>query len=184
MPRSRLVPDLEPWPYFTESHEYLKNTFEQQIVQLDGNTSNLSYSDNSKDSIVDDTFYDTEEEADSDPIPVSYTPIPYQAVSNGQPLKLDINLPKSTKASSLPLCLLMNCRSVCNKTNSLREMLHTIGPSITILTETWERKTQRLNNILKSKLFESVSCYRQNQSPGGGCAILFDKSKGGEVIVI
>ena len=34
-----------------------------------------------------------------------------------------------------------------------------------------------MGDILRSKQYDSVSYYRQNKAPGGGCAIVFDKSK-------
>ena len=56
-------------------------------------------------------------------------------------------------------------------------MLNTIGPSVVMLSETWEREKQRLDNILKSRQYHTVSYYRKNKSPGGGCAILYDRNR-------
>jgi hypothetical protein len=72
---------------------------------------------------------------------------------------------------------MMNCRSACNKISNLRELLNTVGPSVTILSETWEREKQRLDVILKSRHFKIISCYRKNKSPGGGCAVIYDKKR-------
>ena len=72
---------------------------------------------------------------------------------------------------------MMNCRSVCNKADNLRELLNTIGPSVTMLSETWERDRQRLDDVLNSKQFKTKSYYRKNKSPGGGCAIIYDKNR-------
>ena len=72
---------------------------------------------------------------------------------------------------------MMNCRSVCNKVDNLRELLNTIGPSVTMLSDTWERDRQRLDNILNRKQFKTKSYYRKNKSPGGGCAIIYDKNR-------
>ena len=149
---------------------------------MDGNISGLSSSDDSdvSDDVIEDddrSIYDTDDEVDAEPVPANFQPIPGQHVSAGQPLKFVINTTKNVQASVLPLCLLLNCRSACNKEDNLRELLHTIGPSVTILSETWERNTKRMDDILRSKHYGSVSYYRQNKAPGGGCAIVFDKSK-------
>ena len=56
-------------------------------------------------------------------------------------------------------------------------MLNTIGPSVVMLSETWEREKQRLEIILKSRQYHTVSYYRKNKSPGGGCAILYDRNR-------
>ena len=72
---------------------------------------------------------------------------------------------------------MMNCRSVCNKISNLREIVRTIGPSVTILSETWERNKQRLGDLLKSSQHGIVSYYRKNRAPGGGCAIIYDKNR-------
>ena len=90
-----------------------------------------------------------------------------------QPVQFDVNLKEDAHSSSLPLFLMMNCRSVCNT----REMLNTIGPSVTILSETWGRNKQRLEDILNSRQFKIKSYYRKNKSPGGVCAIIYDKNQ-------
>ena len=46
-----------------------------------------------------------------------------------------------------------------------------------IASETWEREKQRLDNILNSRQYKTVSYYRKNRSPGGGCAIIYDENK-------
>ena len=52
-----------------------------------------------------------------------------------------------------------------------------LGPSIVIASETWEREKQRLDNILNSGQYKTVSYYRKNRSPGGGCAIIYAENK-------
>ena len=111
------------------------------------------------------------------PIPAVFVPLSGQTYSQGVPQRFDVNLTEDIQSSSLPLCLVMNCRSACNKVNNLRELLNTIGPSVTILSETWERDKQRMDAILNSRQFNTVSYYRKNQSPGGGCAIIYDKNQ-------
>jgi hypothetical protein len=46
-----------------------------------------------------------------------------------------------------------------------------------MLSETWERDRQRLDDVLNSKQFKTKSYYRKNKSPGGGCAIIYDKNR-------
>ena len=94
-----------------------------------------------------------------------------------QPVQFDVNLADDAHSSPLPMFLMMNCRSVCNKADNLREMLNTIGPSVTILSETWERDKQRLDDVLNSRQFKTKSYYRKNKSPGGGCAVIYDKNR-------
>ena len=148
---------------------------------MDGNTTDVSSNDDSDDNVNesddDQSIYDTDDEVDSVPIPAVFVPLSGQTYSQGVPQRFDVNLTEDTQSSSLPLCLVMNCRSACNKVNNLRELLNTIGPSVTILSETWERDKQRMDAILNSRQFNSVSYYRKNQSPGGGCAIIYDKNQ-------
>ena len=142
-------------------------------------------SDNDDDSFSDDennqssagSTYDTDDEVNPEPIPAIFSPIPGQNVPADQPLQFDVKLSKEAQSSPLPLCLMMNCRSACNKISNLRELLNTVGPSVTILSETWEREKQRLDVILKSRQFKIISYYRKNKSPGGGCAIIYDKNR-------
>ena len=67
--------------------------------------------------------------------------------------------------------------SACNKANNLREPLYRIGPSVTILSETWERERQRLKDIINSNHFKTISYFRKNRSPGGGAAIVYDENQ-------
>ena len=143
------------------------------ILQVDGNISNLSEDEND----INDTINETDDEVDSEPVPTIFFPIPDQNVSPGKPLKFDVKISEDEESSPLPLCLMLNCRSIYNKAQNLREILNTIGPSVTLLSETWERETFRLDAILKSRHFKSVSYFRSNRKPGGGCAILYDKNR-------
>ena len=124
-------------------------------------------------------MFDSDDEVDAHPIPANLFPVLGQTVAPGQPLVFDVNVSgdERTSSSSLPLCMMMNCRSVCNKIDNMREMLHTLGPSLVIASETWEREKKRIHNILKSKQFKTISYFRKNKSPGGGCAILYDENR-------
>ena len=123
----------------------------------------------------DSTIYDTEDEAFSDPILAHFSPVVGQKTNPGQPIKLDVNL--EDRSSSMPLCLILNARSVMNKSNNLREMLHNYGPDISIISETWERHKKRLNNELNSQHFKAFSYFRKNRAPGGGCAIIYNETR-------
>ena len=148
-----------------------------KIVQVDGNVSDVSESssDDSHDT-SNSTLYDTEDEAFSDPIPANLAPVPGQNVPAGQPIRLDVNM-NHNQSSNLPLCLLFNARSIFNKSDNLTEMLRQIGPDVCIISETFERERKKIDSVLKSRHFKSISYYRKNRAPGGGCAILFNESR-------
>ena len=146
------------------------------ILQLDGNASlqsDISTSSIDDSSVSDCSSYATEDEAFSDPIPVSLSPVPDQHVTPGQPIRLEVNL--NGQPSPLPLCLLLNARSVYNKSDNLNEMLSQIGPDLCLISESWERERRRLATVLKQ--YKSVSYYRKGKSPGGGCAIVYNETK-------
>ena len=131
----------------------------------------LGTNDDSTDTEVDDTSsndtsYDTEDEVDSDPIPGNLSPIPGQNVQPNQPLVFDITPDNNVQSSFLPLCLMTNARSVYNKQNNLREMLQQIGPSVMLVSQTWEWEKYRLDKALNSRVFKTISSYRKNK-PGG-----------------
>ena len=79
----------------------------------------------------DDTEYDSEDEAFAQPIAANLEPVSGQIIAPGQPIKLDINSNKS-QSSHLPLCMLLNARSLYNKEESLRNMLRNIGPDVAL----------------------------------------------------
>ena len=72
---------------------------------------------------------------------------------------------------------MLNARSAYNKADNLRDMLHQIGPSVAIISETWEREKARLEPVLNSGQYKVLSSYRKTKSPGGGCAILYNESQ-------
>ena len=99
-----------------------------------------------------------------------------QILTPGQPIVLDIH-PSKEQSSSLPLCLLINARSLYNKGNNIRQMLQQLGPEICIITETFESEKRRLSSIFKNETFQYISYFRKNRSPGGGCAIVFNDKR-------
>lgn len=151
----------------------------ENLIQLDGNVSvgtsvdqdAFDESDDNDDKLS-DSEYETEDEAFSDPIPANLFPRAEDDVTPGQPIELDPNLP-----SYLPLCLLLNARSIYNKSDNLSETLQEIGPDICLISETFEREKSRLNTAIKSRNFKSISYYRKNRAAGGGCAIVYNGNR-------
>ena len=75
---------------------------------------------------------------------------------------------------NLPLFILLNARSIYNKRNNLKEMLNQLAPDICLISETFEREKEKVDKILEYTSFKSITYYRKNKSPGGGCAIIFN----------
>ena len=147
------------------------------IIQVDGNgtiASDDSENERHEDS-NDITEYDTDEEAFPDQEPVNLF-IANNNVTPGQPIELDVNLHHDLK-SYLPLCLVLNARSVQNKAGSLRELLMRICPDLCLISESWESEQRRLSAVLEHTQYRYISYYRKSKSPGGGCAILFNESR-------
>ena len=120
-------------------------------------------SDDSSDGSVTDSDseeYDTEDEAFPEVVPANL-------FSNGTETNrgqaLDVNL-DTDMTSPLPLCLLLNARSVYNKCNNLTEMLHQIGPDICLVSETFERERLRRSDIFKSRIYLIYFLLPQKQS--------------------
>ena len=144
------------------------------ILQVDGNISTIN-STNTDDS---NTQFDTDDEVDPEIIAVDLSPVKSSNVPDTQPHPFQVNNPKKySKSSFIPLCLMMNCRSLMNKADSLNEMMRQICPDLILASETWERSNKRLENIIKNKNFKYVSYYRKDKSPGGGCAIIYNESR-------
>ena len=81
------------------------------------------------------TLYDTEGEID--PVPVHVILTPSDGIPGQHTPALDVDTTdKVDIPTSLPLCMCANARSVYNKVDSLRNILNTIGPDITIISET------------------------------------------------
>ena len=149
--------------------EELKRSFpragrEENIVQLDGNTSisNESRSETNEDESTskdeeiienevtededdddeseseensEESDYDTEDEVDSEPIR------PVLIENREVPGQLEVDISGNVEVpTSLPLCLCLNARSVYNKKSNLKNILNTIAPCITIISESWERR--------------------------------------------
>ena len=144
------------------------------IIQLDGNVTGLSDSTNSS-TDTNNTIYDTEDEAFEKVIPANFYPEPGQSSVPNQPLVFDIKA--NEPSSSLPLCLVLNARSIWNKCDSLRELLHQIGPDLCLISESWEQERRQIKDVLNSKQFKTISYYRKSKSPGGGAAIIYNENR-------
>ena len=149
------------------------------ILQVDGNDSGVNDSTSTSDENSDasDTEYDTDDEADPCIIPANLSPMDEQNDATDGPLRYDANIAEDERTPFVPLCLMMNCRSICNKADNLMEIMNQICPDLILASETWEREKMRLKDILKCRKFKSVSYYRKNRSPGGGCAIIFNEER-------
>ena len=87
---------------------------------------------------INETFYDTHEEAFDEASPANFSPVEGQNISLNEPLIFDIKQGEASK--SLPLCLVFNARSIFNKCTSMHELLHNYGPDFLIISETFERR--------------------------------------------
>ena len=131
------------------------------ILQLDGNQTLL-------DSDTSDSTINSDHEVDSEPIPTQFHQL--------NDSNLEVNVNESNNISRLPLCLVLNARSLYNKVNNFRELITQIAPDIVLVSETWERKKPALKDILSLQHFE-VSSFKRNNRAGGGCAILYNKHR-------
>ena len=83
-----------------------------------------------------DTTFDTDEEVDPESEPVILNPVHNQHVIPGQPIAMDV-MTKSKHDSILPLCIMLNARSVNNKADHFKD-LYQLGPDLILTSETWE----------------------------------------------
>ena len=162
-----------------------------KIIQLDGNITYQSdiLENNCNETIVsdisdsesddsDDTEYETDDEVESTVNPLILTPALNQTQLPEVPIQLEIQT--SNQSPPLPLCMMLNARSLYNKSDCFKNLLYQIGPDLTIISETWERQKLSLNDLLSSEQFKVISHKRQavnNRQPGGGCAIVYNDKR-------
>ena len=75
---------------------------------------------------------------------------------------------------------MFNARSLYSKVDNFKNLLYQIGPEITIISETWERQRQSIEDLLSSDQFKVISYKRRqinNRQPGGGCAIIYNSRR-------
>ena len=118
----------------------------QQIIQVDGNDSDIdssefesSHSDDLDESV---DVFDTDE-VDNEPVQANLAPVPGQHLPPLHPVVLDI-VNNDDHPALLPLCMMLNACSVFNKSDNLCELLTTICPSVTLISETFEREAADL----------------------------------------
>ena len=111
--------------------------------------------------------YDTIDEAFTNESPVCLEPV------DGNVNTLGVNVDRNV-VSPLPLCLIMNARSIFNKRNNLIDLLHNLKPDIYLVSETFETEKRPIKEIFENSNYKSYSYHRIGRAPGGGCAILFN----------
>ena len=84
------------------------------IVQDDGNVTTISDGDDDQSETDDDSYmeYDTDDEIDGTVDPVILAPVPNQVLSHSKPVQLEILTPNQVQSSPLPLCMMLNARSL------------------------------------------------------------------------
>ena len=91
-------------------------------------------------------------EVDPKVIAAELSPLSSTNVPGTQPFHLDVNIStKQNRSSFIPLCLIMNCRSIMNKADNVNDIMWQICPDLILAVETWERATKRLDDIIKNK---------------------------------
>ena len=143
------------------------------IYQGDSNDTIESDDPNNSDTSDSDTIYDTDDEIDNEPVVVNLSPIPDQTFVPGQPVKMKVNMSNNQQSSYLPLCMMLNARSIYNKCDHFKD-LYQLGPDLIIASETWERKRKRLTEIIGTSQYKTISYHREGNRVGGGCAIIYN----------
>ena len=147
------------------------------IIQLDGNDSIISEIESlssSELSITLSTIFDTDEEVDPEPIPAVF--LPNSNPSQNTKLEVDTDI-KIKAPTRLPLCIMLNARSLYNKKNNFQTLLNQIGPDLAITSETWEREKQNLDDLFAPFQYKTISYARSKGKTGGGCAIFYNESR-------
>ena len=141
------------------------------IYQGDSNDTIESDDPKNSDTSDSDTIYDTDDEIDNEPVVVNLSPIQEQTFVPGQPVKM--NMSNNQQSSYLPLCIMLNARSIYNKCEHFKD-LYQLGPDFIIASETWERKRKRLTEIIGTSQYKTISYHREGNRVGGGCAIIYN----------
>ena len=129
------------------------------IFQGDGNDSITSIISNSThDSCSNQTLYHTDDEVDSAPDPVNLLSVPGQVLHPTQPVQLDVVTRVEPQHSAfLPLCIMLNARSVFNKSQHLKD-LYQLGPDVLLISEIFEKENKQLNDTGN---YETLSYHRK-----------------------
>ena len=94
----------------------------------------------------------------------------------GQPIIMNVDVSNNQQSGILPLCMMLNARSVYNKTDHFKD-LYQLGPDLILVSETWERKRMQLQNIIGTTNYQTISYHRDGKRVGGGCAIVYNQSR-------
>ena len=75
----------------------------------------------------------------------------------------------------------MNARSLYNKADHFKKFIKELGVEVSIISETWEREEQSLENLLQLSQYKIHSYTRPktkaNKQPGGSCAIVYNETR-------
>ena len=139
-----------------------KNGGRTVICQLDGNQTLNSVTSYDRGTNIEE--YDSDEEADNEPIRAVLVPASQSA---DQPFSLTADQSEQVAApSSLPLTMVVNFRSCYNKVKNVRQSLYTLGLDFMVGTETWERPQQDLEDLIASPNYRVLSYCRGRETPG------------------
>ena len=145
------------------------------IVQIDGlyscDSSSSDDGDTSDSNESNVTDYDTEDEIEPETGPINITP----TTEPGRRQR------RILQASSLPLVAVMNARSLYNKPESFKTFLKELGVEAAIVSETWEREEESLEELLQMSNYKVHSYKRPKvkakKQPGGACAIVYNENR-------
>ena len=144
-----------------------------------GDANDTLVSDSTSDSVDNDnisSINNTDDEVDAAPSPVNLTLVPGQASLPRQPVILDVDPTNVQVSSLLPLCMMLNARSVYKKAGHFRD-LYQLGPDLIITSETWEKKSKPLADLIGTNNYQTISYYRTGGRSGGGCAIIYTDTR-------
>ena len=120
-------------------------THPSDVIQCDGAYTVSQCSNN--DSM---NSYDSEDEADSNPVRAVVVPSQMQGPA-GDPLRLEVDLSEQVQLPScIPLCAVTNPRSGWNKIKNIRTFLQQVAPDVLVLSEHWGRK-RAFESVLESR---------------------------------
>ena len=135
-------------PLYMSSFPQMTQT--SDIIQCDGADTVSQCSNN--DSM---NSYDSEDEADSNPVRVVLVPSQMQGPA-GDPLRLEVDLSEQVQLPSyILLCAVTNPKSGWNKIKNIRTFLQQIAPDVLVLSEHWGRK-RAFESIFASQYYKVI----------------------------
>ena len=75
-----------------------------------------------------------------------------------------LNVLNDTPIPAFPLIVVANFRSAFNKAQGINRMLEELGVEVLLGVETWERKNNRLTEIITSPGYKCHSIFRENKT--------------------